>query len=59
MACNGLFGAGIHGMISPTDPNQTYTLSKADVAIFDRDVAELFWDLQIMYEMAKVRIKPD
>ncbi|XP_041353566.1 alpha-mannosidase 2C1-like [Gigantopelta aegis] len=53
MACNGLFGAGKHGLVSPTDPNRAYTLSKAEVAIFDREVADLFWDLQVLYEMAK------
>ncbi|XP_068131706.1 alpha-mannosidase 2C1 [Hyperolius riggenbachi] len=54
MACNGLFGAGQGGMIAPDDPNRTFTLQKAQLAIFNRNVEELLLDFEILYNMAKL-----
>ncbi|XP_075064270.1 alpha-mannosidase 2C1 [Mixophyes fleayi] len=54
MACNGLFGAGQGGMIAPVDPHKTFTLQKAELAVFRRDVAELLLDFEVLYDMAKL-----
>ncbi|XP_063782374.1 alpha-mannosidase 2C1 [Pseudophryne corroboree] len=54
MACNSLFGAGQGGMIAPVDPHKTFTLQKAELAIFHRDVEELILDFEVLYSMAKL-----
>ena len=38
MAANGLFGAGANSMIGPPDPNKSFTLSKLEIAVLDKDV---------------------
>ncbi|XP_067676864.1 alpha-mannosidase 2C1-like isoform X2 [Haliotis asinina] len=53
MACNGILGVGCGGMIQPTDPNRTFTLSTAEIAVFDRQAYDLLLDIMILYEMAK------
>lgn len=54
MACNGLFGAGQGGMIGPVDPNKTFTLQKAELAVYNRNVEELLLDFEILYDMARL-----
>ncbi|XP_008941963.1 PREDICTED: alpha-mannosidase 2C1, partial [Merops nubicus] len=54
LACNGLFGAGKGSMIAPPDPDRRFTLSRAELAVFNRDVYELLVDLEILLDMAKV-----
>ncbi|XP_077120078.1 alpha-mannosidase 2C1 [Ranitomeya variabilis] len=54
MACNGLFGAGQGGMIAPVDPKKTFTLQRAELAVFNRDVQELLLDFEILYDMARL-----
>ncbi|KAM4747060.1 alpha-mannosidase 2C1 isoform 2-T3 [Rhinophrynus dorsalis] len=54
MACNGLFGAGRDGMIAPSDPKKTFSLQKAEIVIFHREVQELLLDFEIIYSMAKL-----
>lgn len=54
LACNGLFGAGKGSMISPPDPDRRFTLSKAELVVFNRDVYELLVDLEILLDMAQV-----
>lgn len=54
LACNGLFGAGKGSMIAPPDPDRRFTLSKAELVIFNRDVYELLVDLEILLDMAQV-----
>lgn len=49
-----MFGAGASGMINPPDPSRYYSISVAEVAVFDRDVYNLLMDLTIIYDMAKV-----
>lgn len=49
-----MFGAGASGMINPPDPSRYYSISVAEVAVFDRDVYNLLMDLNIIYDMAKV-----
>ncbi|NXS58299.1 MA2C1 mannosidase, partial [Brachypteracias leptosomus] len=54
LACNGLFGAGEGSMIAPPDPDRRFTLSKAELVVFNRDVYELLVDLEILQDMAKL-----
>lgn len=49
-----MFGAGASGMINPPDPSRYYSISMAEVAVFDRDVYNLLMDLTLIYDMAKV-----
>ncbi|XP_053320714.1 alpha-mannosidase 2C1 [Spea bombifrons] len=54
MACNGLFGAGQGGMIAPVDPHKMFSLQKAELAVFNRDVQELLLDFEIIYDLARL-----
>ncbi|KAM6257615.1 alpha-mannosidase 2C1 isoform 2-T2 [Porphyrio hochstetteri] len=54
LACNGLFGAGKGSMIAPPDPDRRFTLSKAELVVFNRNVYELLVDLEILLDMAKL-----
>lgn len=54
VACNGLFGAGKGTMIAPPDPDKKFTLNKAELVVFNRDVHELLVDFEILLDMAKV-----
>ncbi|XP_035663488.1 alpha-mannosidase 2C1-like [Branchiostoma floridae] len=53
MAANGMFGAGQGSMISAPDPNRTFTLSRAELAVLDRDVYNLLMDFEVIFDMAK------
>ncbi|XP_055518623.1 alpha-mannosidase 2C1 [Leucoraja erinacea] len=53
LACNGLFGAGQGSMIAPPDPQCKFTLHKAELVVFNRDVHELLTDFEIITDMAK------
>uniref|UniRef100_A0A8C8AXV4 alpha-mannosidase n=1 Tax=Otus sunia TaxID=257818 RepID=A0A8C8AXV4_9STRI len=55
LACNGLFGAGKGSMIAPPDPDRRFTLSKAELVVFNRDVYELLMDLEILLDMAQAQ----
>ncbi|XP_074773839.1 alpha-mannosidase 2C1 isoform X1 [Athene noctua] len=54
LACNGLFGAGKGSLIAPPDPDRRFTLSKAELVVFNRDVYELLMDLEILLDMAQL-----
>ncbi|KAM6060838.1 LOW QUALITY PROTEIN: alpha-mannosidase 2C1 [Theristicus caerulescens] len=54
LACNGLFGAGKGSMIAPPDPDRRFTLSKAELVVFNRNVYELLVDLEILLDMAQL-----
>uniref|UniRef100_A0A8D0GUW2 Glycoside hydrolase family 38 central domain-containing protein n=1 Tax=Sphenodon punctatus TaxID=8508 RepID=A0A8D0GUW2_SPHPU len=54
VACNGLFGAGKGSMIAPPDPDKKFTLSRAELVVFNRDVHELLVDFEILLDMAKL-----
>ena len=49
VACNGLFG----NSFTNTDINLTGYLRKAEIAIFDPDAWDLFWDFQVIADMAE------
>ncbi|XP_042330389.1 alpha-mannosidase 2C1 [Sceloporus undulatus] len=54
VACNGLFGAGKDSMIAPPDPNKKFSLHKAELVVYNRDVHELLVDFEILLDMAKL-----
>ncbi|XP_035409709.1 alpha-mannosidase 2C1 isoform X2 [Cygnus atratus] len=54
LACNGLFGAGKGTMIAAPDPDRRFTVSKAELVVFNRDVYELLVDLEILLDMAQL-----
>eukprot|EP00111_Clytia_hemisphaerica_P022399 TCONS_00065842-protein len=53
MAANGLFGAGANSMIGPPDPNKSFTLSKLEIAVLDKDIYRIVQDLKILIDMAQ------
>ncbi|XP_066491116.1 alpha-mannosidase 2C1 [Tiliqua scincoides] len=53
-ACNGLFGAGKNSMIAPPDLDKKFTLHKAELVVFNRDVHELLVDFEILLDMVKL-----
>ncbi|XP_056655115.1 alpha-mannosidase 2C1 isoform X6 [Monodelphis domestica] len=52
-ACSGLLGAGKGSMIDPPDSEKTFSVTRADLAVFHRDVYELIIDMEILLGMAK------
>ncbi|XP_032228742.2 alpha-mannosidase 2C1 isoform X2 [Nematostella vectensis] len=53
MAANGMFGAGQDGLINPPDPARKYSLSMAEIAVFDPLCYQLLTDLNVIIDMAK------
>ena len=49
-----MFGAGDKGMINPPDPSRYYSITTAELAVFNRDVYSLLMDLTVIYDTAKV-----
>lgn len=54
MAANGMFGAGKDGLINVPDPSRQYTLSMAEVAVFDTAYYQVLMDLTVIIDLAKV-----
>ncbi|XP_076122869.1 alpha-mannosidase 2C1 [Alosa pseudoharengus] len=54
LACNGLFGAGQGSMIAAPDPNRKFSLQKAELVVFNRDVRELLTDFEILVDIVKL-----
>ncbi len=54
MACNGCFGAGAGMQIAPPDPNATFTVSQAEIAVIDKNVYNLLFDLEILIGLVEV-----
>uniref|UniRef100_A0A8C2IYN2 Alpha-mannosidase 2C1 n=1 Tax=Cyprinus carpio TaxID=7962 RepID=A0A8C2IYN2_CYPCA len=54
LACNGLFGAGQGCMIAAPDPNGKFTLQKAELVVFNRDVRELLTDFEMLVDIVKM-----
>jgi len=54
MAANGMFGAGKDGLINAPDPSRKYTLSMAEVAVFDTAYYQVLMDLTVIIDLAKV-----
>ena len=57
MAANGMFGAGKDGLINAPDPSREYTLSMAEVAVFDTACYQVLMDLTVIIDLAKVWCK--
>ena len=57
MAANGMFGAGKDGLINAPDPAREYTLTMAEVAVFDAACYQVLMDLTVIIDLAKVRHK--
>ncbi|XP_076979834.1 alpha-mannosidase 2C1 isoform X1 [Tamandua tetradactyla] len=53
VACNGLLGAGKGSMIAAPDPEKMFQVSRAELAVFHRDVHKLLVDLELLLGMAK------
>uniref|UniRef100_A0A667YA75 alpha-mannosidase n=1 Tax=Myripristis murdjan TaxID=586833 RepID=A0A667YA75_9TELE len=53
LACNGLFGAGQGSMIAAPDPNRKYSVQKAELVVFNRDVRELLTDFEMLIDIVK------
>jgi alpha-mannosidase len=53
MACNGMFGNGNNGMIRPPDPTRMFTLAKCELTEVREVAMGLFWDMKVLYELAK------
>ena len=54
MAANGMFGAGKDGLINAPDLSRKYTLSMAEVAVFDTAYYQVLMDLTVIIDLAKV-----
>uniref|UniRef100_A0A2K5S0C2 Alpha-mannosidase 2C1 n=1 Tax=Cebus imitator TaxID=2715852 RepID=A0A2K5S0C2_CEBIM len=55
VACNGLLGAGKGSMIAAPDPEKMFQLSRAELAVFHRDVHNLLVDLELLLGIAKAQ----
>uniref|UniRef100_A0A4W6DHV0 Alpha-mannosidase 2C1 n=1 Tax=Lates calcarifer TaxID=8187 RepID=A0A4W6DHV0_LATCA len=53
MACNGLFGAGQGSMIAAPDPNKKFSLQRAELVVFNRNVRELLTDFEMLIDIVK------
>ncbi|KAM4618384.1 alpha-mannosidase 2C1 [Polymixia lowei] len=53
LACNGLFGAGQGSMIAAPDPSRKYSVQKAELVVFNRDVRELLTDFEMLVDIVK------
>ncbi|XP_053744806.1 alpha-mannosidase 2C1 isoform X2 [Panthera pardus] len=53
VACNGLLGAGKGSMIAAPDPEKMFQVSRAELAVFRRDVHRLLVDLELLLGIAK------
>lgn len=54
MACNGLFGAGQGSQIAAPDPNRKFSVQRAELVVFNRDVRELLTDFEMLVDIVKV-----
>ena len=55
VACNGLFGAGQGSMIAAPDPNRKFSVQKAQLVVFNREVQELLTDFEMLVDLVKVQ----
>lgn len=53
MACNRIQGAGDNEILPP-NPNLSFTLKKAELAVFDHQVNQLYRDFEIVIGLAEV-----
>ncbi|KAM8782084.1 alpha-mannosidase 2C1 isoform 3-T4 [Rhynchonycteris naso] len=55
VACYGLLGAGKDTLIAAPDPEKRFQVSRAELALFHRDVHNLLVDLELLLGMAKAQ----
>lgn len=55
VACNDLLGAGQGSMIAAPDPNRMFSVQKAELVVFNRDVRELLTDFEMLIDIVKVQ----
>uniref|UniRef100_A0A8D0D5E0 alpha-mannosidase n=1 Tax=Sander lucioperca TaxID=283035 RepID=A0A8D0D5E0_SANLU len=55
VACNGLFGAGQGSMIASPDSNRKFSVQKAELVVFNRDVRELLTDFEMLIDIVKAQ----
>ncbi|XP_032438996.1 alpha-mannosidase 2C1 [Xiphophorus hellerii] len=53
VACNGLFGAGQGSMIAAPDPSRMFSVQKAELVIFNRDVQKLLTEFEMLVDIVK------
>ena len=53
VACNGLFGVGGSAASAKASDTRIGTLLQAELAVFDREAWDLFWDYKIIADMAQ------
>lgn len=44
-------------MIAPPDPNRKFSVQKAELFVFNRDVRELLTDFEMLVDIVNVRMK--
>ncbi|XP_029010098.1 alpha-mannosidase 2C1 isoform X2 [Betta splendens] len=52
-ACNGLFGAGQGSAIAAPDPDRMFSVQRAELVVFNREVRELLTDLETLVDTVK------
>ncbi|KAF9086810.1 Glycoside hydrolase, 38 vacuolar alpha mannosidase [Mortierella sp. GBA35] len=52
MACNGMFGTGMNGLINPPDENRTFKLAQVELVVPNHAAWQLFYDMQVITGMA-------
>ena len=57
MACCGKFGNGDGGMIAPP-ADRTFDIKYADVVVVNDAAMALFWDMQVLHDLAKELTPP-
>uniref|UniRef100_A0A3B3XAV2 alpha-mannosidase n=1 Tax=Poecilia mexicana TaxID=48701 RepID=A0A3B3XAV2_9TELE len=55
VACNGLFGAGQGFMIAAPDPKRMFSVQKAELVIFNRDVQKLLTEFEMLVDIVKAQ----
>ncbi|PWA30481.1 hypothetical protein CCH79_00015270 [Gambusia affinis] len=53
VACNGLFGAGQGSMIAAPDASRMFSVQKAELVIFNRDVQKLLTEFEMLVDIIK------
>ena len=53
LACNGMFGCGGGGFIRAPDPDRTFTIAQAELAVHDNVGANLIADVTTLYDLAR------
>lgn len=56
VACNGLFGAGKGTFIGAPDSDKMYSVQRAELVVFNRDVRELLTDFEMLVDIVKVLV---